>query len=126
MAIHYSIYRSTKSTEISSRDVSIFQHYYHNLVSGILATGFIARCSSRFSEASGTETGFGQEGVNDYRDSMPTRTMVMTRVTGRCVITTCHIVTALKDSGRAWAKGSENRREVKWDQQKEIRVGFDF
>ncbi|KAL2500845.1 uncharacterized protein Fot_34693 [Forsythia ovata] len=47
---------------------------YHNLFSGILATDFISCCPTRFSQASGTETGYGQEGLNEYRDSEPNET----------------------------------------------------
>ncbi|KAL2550507.1 hypothetical protein Fot_12037 [Forsythia ovata] len=45
------------------------KHNYHNLFSEILATCFVSRCPTRFSQASGTETWYGQEGLNYYRDS---------------------------------------------------------
>ncbi|KAL2506120.1 Myb DNA-bind 3 domain-containing protein [Abeliophyllum distichum] len=54
-----------KYRKFRGRDVSIFQHEYHNLFSGILAIGFILRCPIRFSQVSGTETSYGQEGFND-------------------------------------------------------------
>ncbi|KAL2500282.1 uncharacterized protein Fot_34130 [Forsythia ovata] len=63
-----------KYMKFRGRDVSIFHNDYHNLFSRILATGFISRYPTRFSQASGTETGYGQEGLNDYRDSEPNET----------------------------------------------------
>ncbi|KAL2538255.1 Uncharacterized protein Fot_19646 [Forsythia ovata] len=58
-----------KYRKFRGRDVSIFYHEYHNLFRGILATDFISCCPTQFSQASGTETGYGQEVLNDYRDS---------------------------------------------------------
>ncbi|KAL2479960.1 Myb DNA-bind 3 domain-containing protein [Abeliophyllum distichum] len=50
------------------------KHEYHNLFTRILATSFISRCPIQFSQTSGTETCYGQEGLNDYKDSKLNKT----------------------------------------------------
>ncbi|KAL2479965.1 L10-interacting MYB domain-containing protein [Abeliophyllum distichum] len=103
------------------------KHEFHNLFTRILATGFISRCPIQFSQTSGTETGNGQEGLNDYRDSKLNETESSDESDGP----TCddNIARTASTDGLGWQHpvgSSKSNVGFDWFKEKEIRAGVDF